>query len=590
MSYEYKYPNMAKSKVICVDIETHDPHLREKGNGVYRRDGKILGVSLANDRGDYEYYNIGHVDCTPAERETNIKYLRDVLSNPVPKLGANLLYDLDWLENFEGLKVNGTLHDVQVAEPLIDEYAKSYSLDNLGKKYLQHGKTKNTIDNWCMENGFTGDARIHLHRMPSWIVREYAEDDAKMPIEIFKRQYKVMESEGLLDVYNMEMSLYPMLLQMRKQGVRIDTLGVENAKKMLKDAVNTAQNNIIEKVGILPNLNSSPQLAELFDRLGISYPRTEKGAPSIRAEYMQTLDHPVIADILLVRKYQKADSTFFENSFTGHAVNGRIHCAFNPLRSDEYGTVSGRFSSSNPNLQQIPSRDKIIGPLCRSVFIPEEGHLWGKIDWSQIEYRLIAHYAQGNGADNIRKRYNDNPKTDYHQEIMDLTGLERKLAKNLNFGLGYGMGPDKASAFFGWGLDYAREIFATYHEKVPFVKHTLNLVGDTAKKRGYVKTLLGRRARLQDKNFSYKMFNRLVQGSAADLMKKAMVDAYQAGIFNILKPHLTVHDELDFSIPQTKEGTDATNELKHIMETCVPLSVPILAELEIGTNWATVKK
>ena len=271
-------------------------------------------------------------------------------------------------------------------------------------------------------------------------------------------------------------------------------------------------------------------------------------------------------------------------------VDGRLHCNFNPLRSDEGGTVSGRFSSSNPNLQQVSAKKEgNEGQIIRKIFIPEENQLWLKNDWSQIEYRLIAHYARGAGSDTIRNRYNNDPKTDYHDEMGQMTGLpDRKIVKTLNFGAAYGMGPKKMALTYGWTEEYAYNIYNMYHAKVPFVHITSNAVANTASTRGYIKTILGRKARLKSKDKSYVMFNRLIQGSAADLMKKAIADSYEAGVFNTLTPHLTVHDELDCSMPNTKEGREAAKELKLIMENCIKLKVPIISDAELGENWGTL--
>ena len=290
----------------------------------------------------------------------------------------------------------------------------------------------------------------------------------------------------------------------------------------------------------------------------------------------------------------KIRDTFLLGSFTRYVAEGNlIHCNFNPTKTDEYGTKTGRLSSSDPNLQQVPTpgRDEFYGKLCRGIFVPiDDDHVWGKTDYSQIEYRMIAHFAMGPGSDEIRAKYNSDPKTDYHQYVMELTDLARSFAKNANFGFAFGMGIDKAMAYFGWTKEQAQEIKEVYHTQLPFIRYTLRRVSEVAIRRGYIRTILGRRSRLIDNNLAYTKFNALMQGSAADLMKKAMVDAYEAGIFDVLKLHLTVHDELDYSIPKTKVGKEATFELQYIMEHAVKLSVPILAEPEIGPNWADVEE
>jgi DNA polymerase-1 len=225
--------------------------------------------------------------------------------------------------------------------------------------------------------------------------------------------------------------------------------------------------------------------------------------------------------------------------------------------------------------------------------VPEEDHRWIKIDYSQIEYRIIAHYATGKKSEEVREMYNKDPHTDYHEYVMGLSGLERKPAKNLNFGAAYCMGPATCAKKFHWTLEHATELLETYHREVPFVQTTRDRVIKIAKERGYIRTIAGRRSRVSDamraNKKEYSMFNRLIQGTAADVMKKGMLDAYEAGIFETLAPHLTVHDEMDVSEPRTKEGREATLELKHIMEDVFELKVPIIADLEVGDNWHDVK-
>ena len=604
-----KYPDLKQSKIISVDIETYDPELKELGTGVYRKDGNVLGVSISD--GEFsEYYNIGHKECNPKLADINIKYLRDLLGNPVPKVGANLLYDLDWLQNSLSISVKGELHDVQIAEPLINEYRESYSLNSLGLLYLGEEKRKSRLEQKCLDMKLKGDFRQYMYMFSYEDVRDYAIGDAELPILILNKQKNKLIEQELYSIYEMEMRLLPLLLQMRKCGVRIDNKKVSKGIEFLVGSIKSQQKELYSKYGEF-NVKSNKDMEKVFNKLGIQFERNDPtkimkskgvilGNPNFDKKALGKIDHEICKTILKLRETKTLLNTFFINSFSNCNVNGRIHCNFNPLRSDQYGTVSGRLSSSNPNLQQIPSKeDHKIGStnsmeLCREVFIPEKGCGWAKFDWSQIEYRLIAHYAEGEKSEEIRKQYNENPNTDYHQWVMNITGLNRKEAKMLNFGMAYYMGVASCSNNFGWSLEESEDFINHYHKNVPFVKTTRSNVVRTAKRRGFIKTILGRRARVSDimriEQREHSLFNRLIQGSAADLMKKAMVDAYEAGVFNVLVPHLTVHDELDVSYPKTIEGTEALEELKHIMETCVTLKVPIIADLEVGPDWAHVKE
>lgn len=590
-----QYPEIKDSKsIVSIDIETHDPNLIKYGPGVYRRDGKILGVSLSFE-GHAEYYNIGHFDCTEGEKARNTEYIKKILASPNIKLGANLIYDVDWIENWMGLKVNGLLYDVQTAEALINENQKSYSLDTLSYKYLGIGKYKNDIDAFCEKEGLKGDPRIWLWAMPYMLVRQYAIEDARHPLKIFDKQLSILKKEELFDLFILESKCIRATLLLRKNGVLIDQKQREINAHELESQINQIKQRLYKEYGEF-NYNSTQQIAELFDSLGIEYSRTEKGNPSIRnnALFANAEKHQICKDLYFIRKMFKSLSTFLHGSLVDFVTkDGRIHCSFYSTKKDNYGTRTGRFSSAKPNLQQIPSRDEddfSFGKIARECFVPEIDHRWGSIDYSQIEYRFMAHYALGPGSKEIRQHYNDDPNTDYHKYIMDLTGLSRKPAKTLNFGVAYGMGVNKMSLTYGWDIDYCYDILNIYHSNVPFIKSTMQRVSNVAIRRGYIRTILNRRVRLTDHNFAYKMFNGLIQGSAADLMKKAMVDLLESGVYDYLTPHLTVHDELDMSIPNNDQGTKAFREAKNIMEKSIELSVPIVAKAEIGTNWSNLKE
>ena len=656
-----RYPELANSKLIVLDIETYDPNLLELGAGVYRNDGYILGVSVATDTGFSEYYNLGHADCTQQERTTNIAYLRAILASDTPKLGANILYDVDWLENWRGIsgersfmkrgvqiKIGGLLYDTQTAEALLDENQLSYSLETLANKYLSVGKVKALPQEYCDSHNMKGDFRKWLHKMPYVLVREYAMGDVTEPLAIFEQQWKLMEEQELLPVFNMETKLTRALLHMRKTGANVNPRKRDINAYMAHCEREKKEIALDAKYGKI-NLNSTKQLAELFDKIGVEYnynityinskgmkikkkitstqakqvfiyvggDRTEdvvkvvhsitEGCPNIirtcnptiDKEFLEGLEREIddmdisdgasdIKDILFVRKADKIVNSFLKGSMVDTLCNdGRIHPAIHATRSDDGGTRTGRLSMSKPNLQQIPSpsRNKYWGTLCRECFVPNPNSWWAKIDYSQIEYRVLAHYASGEGADELRNKYNEDEHTDYHQYIMDLTSLSRSFAKILNFGCMYGMSKKTMSTYFKWSMDYATEVLNVYHGNAPYIKYTMNRVGTVAKARGYIKTIAGRRSHLVSIDKAYKMLNSLIQGSAADAMKKALLDIFNSGLLDIVQWHVTVHDEIDFSVPKTAKGLRAIFAIQKIMEMVYPLKVPIKAELEMGADW-----
>jgi len=591
-----KYPDLSSAKQIAFDIETYDPNLNKMGPGVFRKDGKILGVSIS-DGVFKEYYNLGHYDCSAKERACNLDYLRKVLGNSAIKIGHRLMYDIDWLENGEhAIKVNGPLHSTDIAEALIDESQGAYSLEFIARKYLGIGKTSSRPEQFCKENGFKGDFRTWLWKMPHSLVREYAMDDSDLPLKIDAIQESIIEKEQMTGLYDMECRLTRCLLHLRKTGVRIDVDKRDANSLKVQNMIETWQQELFAKFGEF-NVNSSTQVAKLLDSMSIPYPVTDKGNPQIdMAFYKLNRDkHPLLKKVQLLKQAKHELGTFLQGSFVRFLTDdGLIHCNFYNTRTDEYGTRSGRLSSANPNLQQISSKDKfrdaIWGQICREVFIPFENCFWGKTDYSQIEYRVIAHYAIGPGSEELRRAYIENPRIDYHKYVMDLTALPRGQAKALNFGIPYGMGINKMCEQFGWSRAEACAIRAVYDERTPYLKASIDQVSLVARRRGYIRTILNRRSRLTEQRLAYIMYCRLIQGSAADIMKKALLDLYESGIFNILHPHLTLHDEIDVSVPKTRQGLDAFREMGEQMKNAIKLKVPIEVDSEAADNWADVKK
>lgn len=625
-----EFPDLSAAKSISIDIETKDEQLDALGPGV-RRGGEIIGVSVAV-RDWSRYFPIAHAEGANLSKSAVLRWLKVELGRKrQPKIGANLLYDIDYLEH-AGVKVAGPWIDIQVAEPLLDENARGgYNLSALGMKYLGQAKNETAIIEACERRRLRGRPQKHLWRLPAEIVGPYAETDAKLPLLIASAQKKLLEADGLTELYELETKLLRLLLMMRQTGVRID----ENKLARTISAYETRVVTNREALEALAEAEVEPwaarSVARVFDSLNVPYPRTAKtNEPSFTKDWLAKHDHPVAKLVLACRTDAKFLDTFLKGQIRDSIVNGRIHCMFNSMKSDEFGTVTGRFSSSHPNLQFIPARDPVFGPLCRSMFIPEEDCDWGKADYSQVEFRIFAHYASGEGSHEFREAYRQNPLIDFHQWCADISGTTRTTAKNINFGLIYGMGIKKTASMIGMDVEAAREFLGKYNEKLPFARHTLQVAYERAGTRGWIKTALGRRRRFpffaptdymlreklglnKDRDAlvrqvqlevrrareegtappstgvtradTFKALNALVQGSAADLMKKAMVNIHESGLFDVLTPHLTVHDELDVSVPRTKKGRKAWGELIQMMETAIPFKVPIVADQTTGKSW-----
>jgi DNA polymerase I-like protein with 3'-5' exonuclease and polymerase domains len=608
------FPRLDSAEVVALDLETCDPDIREKGPGAFR-DGFIAGIAIGVPTGERWYFPIGHERGFNFERESVLAWARHELGRRgQPKIGANLLYDLEFLAA-AGVKVEGPFWDVQVAEPLLDENARYYNLDRLAQKYLGEHKVDSLLYSWLAQ-AFGGEPTRNqqagrIWRAPAELVGPYAQGDVDLPLRIFAQQRELLAQQSLMPLFDIESALIPMLLAMRIRGVPVDIPRAQTIYDALTDRLQRAQDT---HGGI--DVYSADDVAKYCDRRAIVYPRTAKGNPSFVQSWLDHHADPVIRAVNEERKARKARDTFVKGYLLDLHRHGRIHCQFNQLKSDDYGTVSGRFSSSNPNLQNIPTRDEEIGPLIRSLFIPEEGEDWASLDWSQIEFRFLCHYGRGRGADRAREQYASDPTIDFHRMVAEMTGVARRYAKNINFGLVYGMGEELMASQLGKTRAEVQPIFDEYHQRLPFVRHTYNEVSRVATNRGYIMTLLGRRRRFDlfaprssreegalpydqavekwgqavRRAFTHKALNALLQGSAADAMKKAMVDIWNSGVCDVLgAPLLTVHDELDWSKPRTAEADQAINEVKRIMESCVSLRVPVVADMKIGSDWSKCK-
>lgn len=887
-----KFPRLAGAPVVALDTETKDTELTTKGPG-FRREGDegahIVGIACGTPDGGRWYFPMRHTIAPEQNLDPGhvLAWAKDNLCTPgQTKVGANLMYDVDALWS-EGVPVTGPFIDVQFAEALLDENRFSYSLENLLQDYFGMGKVKDDLRNW-VERAYGEDEnyRANIWRAPPCLVGPYAEGDVDGPLRLWAEQEKKLAAEDLTELFQLETGLIEPLVHMRQRGVRIDLEYARRLDDELTSAIDTLDARIAAVAGRPISTTAAGDLVRLFDAAGVAYPRTPTGKPSFAKEFLERCGHPVALLVVERRKLAKYRDTFVRGYVLDLNVNGRLHALFHPLKGDENGTVSGRFSSSLPNLQNIPARDPVWGPKLRALFIPEDGQLWGRHDWSQIEYRFLAHYARGPSGAVVRRMYNENPDTDFHEMTLDMVApaaqwdvstpelrkQRRKPVKNINFGLCiaqgqrvltdrgpvpienvsasdllwdgvdwathagvvcngdaevithdgltatqdhivwtrdgrqipfgvaasegirlartgtedgrptfagdapgctwdvparandphaattvhelrktkegeprqlqdvqelpvpegqvqrptcrdvggalrchdpalpayiarerqalpgaghqsvvqvagalypvgagevagadvqgvglrspgqrwplqpakpaprdtssqpskqtatvfdivnagprsrftcegvlvhncYGMGQTKLATDLGLDARDGADLFRSYHTAVPFVKATYDSVSTKARDRGWIKTVSNRRARFplweprfgrrdgEDKAmpyekavdaydgrivraFTHKALNRLLQGSAADLMKRAMYDMWKAGLHNELGHMLlTCHDETGHSVPQTPAGRQAFEEVRHIMETCMVLRVPIRADQSTGANW-----
>ena len=619
-------PEFENAEAIAIDLETCDLDLKNSGPGWPWGGGHVAGIALCFKKGkDFEshYLPIGHQTGQNLDKALVRAYLQKLCDSKITKVFHNALYDIGWLRTEQILKIEGPIFDTMSGAALLDENRKSYSLDNVGKSWLGIGKDETLLAEAGAAYGIK-HIKSEMWKIPPQFVGPYAEQDTLVTLKLWEYEKAKLAKDDLEDIVELEMAILPLLVEMRAKGIRIDLDKTQQTKKQLLKQQAELNKELYRKFGVKVDVWASASIAKAFEAHSLEYPRTEKtAAPSFTKEFLEAHPHEITDIILRIRKIDKTINTFIDGMVLSSAHNGRIHAELHPLKSDEGGAVSGRFSCSRPNLQQASARDPEFGPMVRKLFLPEEGQQWGALDYSSQEPRLTVHYAHKTnqpGAKEAVENYNTDKDMDYHQMVADLAGISRKHAKTINLGLAYGMGQVKLCASLdlptekvqnknGRVIEIAGEeglqIIAQYHEKVPFIRGLTTTCSNLAQERGYIRTIGGRLCRFNmwepsngswevpvegraeaiekwggqvRRAFTHKALNRLIQGSAADMTKLAMRNLWQEGIV----PLHQMHDELDFSF-ETKKQADKCVE---IMEQCLPLSVPTVVDAEFGSTWA----
>jgi DNA polymerase I-like protein with 3'-5' exonuclease and polymerase domains len=444
-----------------------------------------------------------------------------------------------------------------------------------------------------------------MYKLPSQFVGEYAEADAKITLKLHEKLSSEITTDSLQTIYDMECRLINVILSMTKRGVRVNIPKSLRLIEQFKNKEKKLVKRINELTGLHVEIWSAASIAAAFDSMNLPYEKTERTeAPSFTKLFLTDHPHELPQLITKARELNKLQGTFLHGMLK-YQKDGRIHAHINQIRSDSGGAISGRFSYNHPNLQQVPSRGQFANSI-RKLFIPEMGEYWLKADYSQQEPRLLTHFARTakqEGAEEVQEAYKKED-LDFHQQTADMAGIDRKLAKTIGLGVIYGMGYHKLARELDMDPQEAKKMMNSFHERVPFMKGMLEFVMNRANERGTIRTLLGRKCRFDmfepvtwgahkalpfnqakteygfplKRAYTYKALNRLIQGSAADQTKKAMVDIYeQLGVV----PLIQVHDELDCSVKNEKEVKD----IKEIMENCVDLHVPSKVDTDMGESW-----
>jgi DNA polymerase I-like protein with 3'-5' exonuclease and polymerase domains len=643
---------------VAVDIETWDPGLKTKGLGAVRGEGFITGVAVATGK-DTAYFPLNHSDIDPEkiDQDQIWKVLNDRIfqNEKITKVFHNAMYDVCWIRAVTGKMMKGRLVDTMIAASVIDENRFKYSLDSLSKDYLNDTKYKYDLQNKTLEwsGGMVKDPMSNMHKLPASIVKDYAKQDVDLTLKLWnlfdKKLDEVLytrthedgskEEKTCRQIFELETKLFPCLVDMKFKGVKIDVEKATAFGKHLTKRRDQVVQAIKNKTGVKIDLWASASIKVLLEKLDIKdYKVTPKSKmPQLPKDYLKTHKNKCLRMIAKAREYDKTVNTFIDG-LLGYVHKGRIHADINQIRSDQGGTVTGRFSMSNPNLQQIPSKG-FIGRKMRELFTPEDGCVWGSFDYSQQEPRIVVHYAIKLGLPGTTDLKNefDKEDADFHQIVADMAKISRTQAKTINLGLFYGMGKLKLQAELGLDRMGAKKLFDEYHAKVPFVRQLSQDLIEFASDNRLLFTLHDRFCRFDkfestDKHwnnetnrfdpvplyteekakqayqaevtekykddkipadymkhfdrhyvpaFTYKALNRLIQGGAADMTKKAMVDLYEKGIL----PQIQIHDELCLSIKDDKQAM----EVKETMERAIPLEVNNKTNYKHGKNWGTIK-
>ena len=603
------FPNLSTAKEIAIDLETCDPHMESFGPGWPRNDGFIAGYAVAVD-GWSGYYPVAHGGGGNLDKRLVERWVKDVLATDADKIMHNAAYDCGWLRA-SGFTINGRILDTMLAAPLLDENRFSYSLNALGFDYLKEVKSEAALKQAAADFGV--HPKKELWKLPAMYVGEYAEQDAALTLKLWHHFKTKMRQDEVESIFDLETAAFPVLLELTLKGIRFDRERCEQTIHKLIQREKAVFAELKSLCGGTVDIWAAASIAHSFDKLGIAYGKTAAGAASFTKGFLDSCDHPVAKLIVEARETNKTHSTFLQPYLDFSAKTGRVHPHVNQMRNDEGGTITGRLSMNSPNLQQVPARHEIIGPMVRSLFLPEEGQIWAANDFSSQEPRLLVHYAtllDLPGAEKMAEAYRENPDTDFHQMVADMAGIKRKQAKTIGLGLMYGMGKAKLAHELDLPVEEASELIGTFHTKVPFLKGTVNAVMKRIEhpaSGGSIRTLLGRKCRFPlyepvqwgvnkalpyeqaiveygpriKRAATYKGLNKLIQGSAADQTKAAMVALHKAG-FHLM---LQVHDEIALSVNTAEEARDAA----HIMATAVELEVPSRVDVEMGPSWGEAK-
>lgn len=549
--------------VLTLDFETRDPAISlKRGAGWCFEDFEILGAAYK-------------LDDRPSVFTSNMQELQHIVAGCRSIVAHNAQYDIGCLHRLKINYEDKLIVDTAILAKLYDNSMLSYSLDSLSKDILGDAKDyyllKEAAESLGLRKYMSSMKEIFLE-YPQ-LVADYAKKDVELTYRL-SQWFKSQLYSSALDLVPFYSDLIKALVKWRSKGVLVD---LEQANKS-SEILHALQMQAMEEFRTYcPDVNpdSSKQLSKAFRDLGLVPAVSAKGGDSVDTHWRSKQTHPAVLALSTVKKYTTLVRDYVDN-LQDIAENGRIYPEINILGAAE----TGRFSSSNPNIQQIPKRDPVATELIRSLYLAEFGESLYSLDFSSQEPRLQVHYAYligAEGADMLKTAFDHNPQHDLHQQVAELAGIDRKTAKTINLGISYGMGVAKLAASLKLDEKTARSLKKRYSTLTPYLNQLNSAVQESGTRKGYITTLLGRRLRM-DFDRPYKALNKLIQGGAADQTAAAMVQAYREGID--LK--FSVHDELVMSTA----SPDKARRLKAIMESIIPLEVPCYTEILTGKSWA----
>lgn len=600
------YPDLCRYPYFGLDTET---------TGLNWPVDRMFGFSWATPDGQSDYYDI-------RKEPYALVWLKDQL---IHSDGDIIFHNCSFdSKMFHSKSVQIPLercHDTVIRAVLIDEHKHSYKLDDLVLEYLGEQKEDIWAELAALFGGLpTQNVQIgNLAKAPVELAARYGAKDPLLTLRLWEWQREEIRQQGIEDIVNYERGLMPTIIRAELRGIRVDTEYAERAMVAMNAPIEEAQTRLNGIAGWDVNVNSTPQMHKIFTPKwnsegrvweaidGTALGTTDGGNASLKADYLREMTHPAAALVQQIRSLIKTRDTFLAQHVIGHAVDGRVYPNINQTKGEVAGTKWGRFSYTEPAMQQIPSRDKKIAEIVKQCFLPEEGHIWVDGDMHSFEVRVFAHLAK---SAPVIAEYARNPGLDLHQYVADQTGLPRDAefpgqpyAKQLNlasiFNQGNGATAQKMGLPWVWdsfkdekghtvryrkaGTE-AMQIINDYHERIPGIKDLIKGCKETAEGRGYIFTFLGRRIRFPNPRFSYKASGLLIQATSADLNKEnwQYIEEELDDQGHLI---LNTHDSYGMSLPMNNWQTPFAR-VKHRIERPERLRVPLILELSgAGENW-----